>query len=129
MPIQTAEQQMAHRKVKTQEDYRRLQASQMRALKQSGQDVAVHRISGPVRARVDFGRWIILCPCGAGVAVHPDWTEAYCLGCGAIFDGVVFPAERREIEAALDGRRYAKHQFFFPDRETLEHGIGAAVTS
>lgn len=51
-------------------------------------------------ARIEHGRWIADCPCGSGVAVHPEWPSAGCLECGRWWP-VLVPVQWREIEAVL----------------------------
>jgi hypothetical protein len=51
-------------------------------------------------ARVNHGSWLADCPCGGAAAIHPEWDEARCLGCGA-FGKVLLPENWREIEAVL----------------------------
>lgn len=56
-------------------------------------------------AYVNDNRWIADCPrCGAGIAVHPEWAFAGCLGCGAAFAHVAAPAHWPEIESVLLAR-------------------------
>jgi hypothetical protein len=105
----------------SQEDARLWQADKIaQKQKREDSDIALHQEVEEYVAFVDWGRWILLCHCGAGVAVHPDWTEHYCFGCGAIFLNVTFPAERLDVEAALLVR-HKNNRFFFPQKgETLE---------
>jgi hypothetical protein len=59
-----------------------------------------------VYARVDFGRWIADCECGAANYVEPSDPVYFCATCGNAasggkWRGVVFPENRAEIEAEL----------------------------
>lgn len=56
---------------------------------------------------VSEGRWAADCPgCGAGIAIHPEWTSAPCLGdgCYRVYASIAVPSDWREIEAVLDRR-------------------------
>lgn len=125
--IEDAVHQMAHIRrrngtaaVNTQEDARLLHLAKVNEKQKLDEDAEVHDVDTPFTAFVDWGRWIILCTCGAGVAVHPEWTSQYCFGCGAVFSAVVFPSDRDEIEATLV-QRHKNNRFFLPHRgETLE---------
>lgn len=62
----------------------------------------------PVKARIDFGRWIADCECGGAEYVDPDDPVFYCQSCGNLsVEGklrkVVFPQaeERAQIEKAV----------------------------
>lgn len=62
-----------------------------------------------VFARVDFGRWIADCECGAANYVEPSDPVYFCATCGNAVSGgklrrVTFPDNRVEIEAELLGR-------------------------
>lgn len=62
-----------------------------------------------VFARVDFGRWIADCECGAANYVEPSDPVYLCSTCGNAVSGgkwrrVKFPDNRSEIEAELMGR-------------------------
>lgn len=124
---------MRHLKVKTEADAARVQRTKVRGLQDLGEDATVRDDATPLTARVDWGRWIVECPCGAGVAVQADWRAAYCLGCGRILTAVIFPPtdEREAVEAVL-GMRDQRHQFYFPEKgetvatlraENVAHGL------
>ena len=52
-------------------------------------------------ATLNHGRWVALCPnCNAGIAIHPAWTKAACLGdgCHRVYAAVTVPENWREIE-------------------------------
>ncbi len=57
------------------------------------------------RARVNHGRWIALCCwCTAAMFTRPDWCVAYCVECGARYEGeeeVVFPADHAAFTVVL----------------------------
>lgn len=66
-----------------------------------------------VTARVDFGRWIADCKCGAAQYVEPG-EPFYCAECGTAWnDGlgcqVIFPDTKEEIEQELMERPVLKH--------------------
>jgi len=56
----------------------------------------------PLPAFVNHGRWVAVCPCGAGIGVDPDDPDAGCIECGRIYR-IDFPppAQVRRIERAL----------------------------
>jgi len=55
-----------------------------------------------LQAYVNAGRWVADCPhCNSGIAIHPEWTFASCLGCLRTFADIAIPAEWKEIEAVL----------------------------
>ena len=61
----------------------------------------------PLVAYVSEGRWCADCPgCGAGIAIHPEWTVAACLGvgCHRVYRSIAVPPDWVAIEAALEGR-------------------------
>lgn len=96
-----------------------------------GIDIEVHD-SVDVVARVDHGRWITDCECGAGNAAHPDWGEVRCFGCGAVHK-VTFPERRKQIEGLLLARPVTANRNWLPGetvkdlrRENEEHGIGVS---
>jgi hypothetical protein len=60
----------------------------------------------PVKARIDFGRWIADCECGGAEYVDPNEPIFYCLSCGneqthGDARKVLFPDNLKEIEAAV----------------------------
>lgn len=64
----------------------------------------------PVKARIDYGRWIGDCECGGAEYVDPDEPIFYCQTCGnAAHNGfareVVFPDARDSIEKAVLERK------------------------
>ncbi len=83
-------------------------------------------------ARIEHGRWLADCPCGAGLAVHPEWSEAGCLECGR-WGGVAVPTRWREIETVLVERPALKNRGWIPgetvedlDAENVARGVRAA---
>lgn len=91
-----------------------------------------------LQAIVEFGRWIALCPyCNAGIAIHPAWAFAGCLGCWHVFASIEVPADWQDIERVLlprpMGNQYwytgtVRSRFFGGGRtlpsETLEDLLG-----
>jgi hypothetical protein len=64
--------------------------------------------SAPVKARIDFGRWIADCECNGAEYVDPDEPVFLCLSClnqahGGRLRRVIFPPEeiRKRIEERL----------------------------
>jgi len=70
-----------------------------------GQQVRLDRRT--LVAYVSEGRWVADCPgCRAGIAIHPEWTTAACLGVGCyrLYTSIAVPTDWVEIETALDVR-------------------------
>lgn len=114
--IQTPEH--VHR-AKSEADYRAQISEAMEKRRRSGFTDAVHEEMAPLLARVDHGRWIVDCECGAGNSVHPEWSFAGCMACGAIHLVVIIPPDWKAIEAALNNRKRDMHRNWTPG-ETLE---------
>lgn len=112
---------------------RRKQAALVSKRQRAGVRVSVHEVAATKTARVDHGRWLIDCECGAGVMADPDFTAAYCLGCGAVHTAVTFPleADRLDVEHILLARPRSANRSWDPGSETLldlaienaEHGV------
>ncbi len=67
---------------------------------------------GSVTAYVNGSRWVADCQhCGAGIAVHPEWTTARCFGCGSIYAAVVFPNDWQAVEDVLWARPTLAHNW------------------
>lgn len=63
----------------------------------------------PVKARMDFGRWIADCECGGAEAVDPSDAVFFCISCGnEITKGrlrpVQFPENYKAIEKEIMAR-------------------------
>jgi hypothetical protein len=123
---QTAEQQQA---------WAEREVAKLRAM---GAQVAMHEDPEPRVARIDDGRWLIDCACGAGNLVDPAWTFATCLECGAVHRAIIFPDNRKDIEAVLIQRPHVENRYWSPhetvadlQRENEQNGIKkkGAVTS
>lgn len=113
--IETAVQYLRHHKIKTEADLLAWCTKQIAALRKAGYtELAMHEDPTPRLARVDLGRWIIDCDCGAGNAVHPDWSLSACPACGAIHRAIVFPPDRATIETVLDERAGPPQKFWKP---------------
>lgn len=69
-----------------------------------------------LEAYVSGGLWVADCPhCNAGIAIHPEWGRAYCLGCHRMFADIAMPAEWPAIEAAL-AVRPERHQHWLASK-------------
>ena len=79
--------------------------------------LGVRHEDGAYTARVEHGRWIADCPCGSGVAVHPEWRDAGCLECGRWWP-VMVPPHWRDIEDILMARPKALNRGWLA--ETVE---------
>jgi hypothetical protein len=66
---------------------------------------AQHEEREQLVAYVNHGRWVVDCPCGAGVAVDQA-APACCFQCGGVYPRILWPAERelQAIEALLQER-------------------------
>lgn len=70
-------------------------------------------------AYFNHGRWVIDCPCMAGVLVEPGDKTARCLACGKQTD-VKWPApQSRAAAEKLLASRPVENRNWFPDRETV----------
>lgn len=91
-----------HHGVTSPEALRRRHAQAIAKLTRAGMRYRVHQDPQPVHAFVSAGSWVVVCPaCSSGCAVEPAWAIACCFGCGAVYESVVLPPDRDEIEAAL----------------------------
>jgi hypothetical protein len=117
--------------VKDLQGLRAKQHKMLAQMRSRGIAVTEHVDVSPLVARIEHGRWIGDCSCGSGVNVHPDWPEARCMGCGAVYPNVVLPAQRDAVEQALVARPQMAARNWHPHEtldqlhaENLEHGIG-----
>lgn len=113
----------------TAQAYRKAHAQFVKRL---GRRAEVHPAQVQAQARVDMGRWILDCECGAGVAIL--WLPnkrglGLCYGCGAEHNLSPLP-EREEIEAELVRRPQQRTRGWFPGetvddlrRESAAHGV------
>lgn len=68
------------------------------------------KIAGkPVKARLDFGRWLADCECGGAEAVDPGDPVFFCVSCGnertsGKLRRVVFPSDYKQIEKDVMAR-------------------------
>lgn len=85
-------------KARTPDEYRALQ---VRYLRMSGNTEPPWLFIGEMRAHVGAGAWRVLCRCGEAPPADPEWRLACCSGCGAIYEGVLFPEDIAAIEAVL----------------------------
>lgn len=84
---------------------------------------------------INDGTWKVRCTtpeCYNALAVHPDWRLACCLECAAVYEGLVIPAEAKEICAALLARPEKRTRNWTSDvtvealwLENKEHGVAA----
>jgi len=89
----------------------------------------VWHVVGQVNARISGGRWIVDCPCANCPSASPEWNLAACFECGAVYEDVVFPADRERVEAMLVARPQPQNRHWFPHetlddlaRENVAHG-------
>ena len=68
-------------------------------------------VSGiPVKAQLDFGRWIARCECGGAEAVDPSDPVFFCVSCGNYRNSgrlrrVEFPADYKAVEKKVMARK------------------------
>jgi hypothetical protein len=112
--------------------YRRRHAAAIARKSSTGQRIRVSESTEAIEARIDHGRWIVECPCGAGNAVDVAAKIALCFGCGTAHLNVRLPEQRtaRAIERALLARPHVKTRNWQPDEsvddlmnENLRHGV------
>jgi hypothetical protein len=61
-------------------------------------------IVSEIPAYVGSGCWRVHCRCGERTHTNPEWKEACCFGCGAIWTNVVFPEDWQKIDTLLAKR-------------------------
>jgi hypothetical protein len=78
-----------------------------------------------VPAYVNHGRWLADCPhCRGGMVVHPQWPDARCLDCGAVYAAIAWPPpdDFARIEDLLVVRPMVKQNWYPAEPiEFLEH--------
>ena len=78
------------------------------------------KIAGkPVKARLDFGRWIADCECGGAEAVDPKDPVFYCVSCGnertsGKLRRVTFPTDYKTVEKEVMARPLKKRGGVMP---------------
>jgi hypothetical protein len=109
-------------RVRTEEELKALHAAFIARNAVRLRSVRIHAAREPKQARVNYGAWVFDCDCGAGVGADPEFTAAYCFGCGAIHTDVRFPErlERRNIEGVLLERPKSENRNWDVG-ESLEH--------
>lgn len=122
-----------HHLCRTPAEYRESHAAKIAKRAARGERISVHVDPAPLEARIDFGSWLVDCPCGAGNATTPAWGFALCYGCGAIHEGVVFPDDWAAIEATILARpeqwqRAWKSDETVEDLRTENRMIGVPAT-
>ena len=65
------------------------------------------------------GKWVVVCPCGDAPMASPEWDEARCFQCGAMYHGLAWPPDRVTLEALLVARPAAAVRAWLP-HETLD---------
>jgi hypothetical protein len=118
--------------VRTPAEYAKKQARVLAQQRARGIVAAVQTVDEPIEARIEHNRWLIDCACGSGIAVHPEWAEARCLGigCGRVYTNVVVPADRHVIEQLLAARTQHQNRNWRASesvedlrRENNKHGV------
>lgn len=75
---------------------------------------------------INYGRWMVRCACGDRPLVHPGWSLALCLGCGAIYERLQMPEDADAIARVLCARPEIGQRNWAPP-ETLEHLISENI--
>ena len=95
---------------RTQEEYEALQRRYliqlMRAYPSHGAQMPFNAPDGAV-VRVTGGKWVVDCVCGNCPSAHPEWDEARCFECGAVYRELTWPDDREELERELLSRPVA----------------------
>lgn len=100
-------------RVKTPDDYLRVQAAYLKHNRDHSVDVAVpHEATAEELAAasapfINLGQWCLLCACNNAPSVSFEWDLACCFECGAIYRNLTPPVERARLELVLveRGRR------------------------
>ena len=76
------------------------------------------------------GKWVLPCPCGDAPMASPEWDEARCFACGAVYRQLLWPPDRLAIERVLLGRPRAMLRTWLPGETVAdlmtqngEHGL------
>lgn len=126
----------AHQRVTSPETYLAVQSRYLQQNRDAGVDVAVpHEATDAEKAAasvpyIGVGQWVMDCGCGNAPSVSVEWDLACCFECGAIYRGLVFPAEREAIERVLVMRQ-RRHRNWKPAEsladliaQNIAHGDG-----
>lgn len=106
----------------TEEEYRALA---LRWAAKKGKPLT--RSGDPLHAYIARGRWIAECPnCSSGIAVHPEWPFAACLGigCHRFYETIEIPGEWNDIEEALLERHMKDQHWMCAEARTKWEGLG-----
>lgn len=102
--------------VPTHEAYVAKHAAVLADMAKHGSSEVVHDAPETLEVYANHGRWIGDCGCGSGVPVVPEWPDARCFGCGAVYGAaqVSLPARWEAVAAELERRpiralRNARH--------------------
>lgn len=66
------------------------------------------------------GKWVVICECGDAPMASPEWNEARCFGCGAIYRHLRWPEDRLTIERVLTSRPSALSRNWLPDESVQD---------
>ena len=128
-PKQIDTARSVHR-VATVHAYAAKHADALDELRGQGIDVTTHTDGHPRAARINAGRWIVDCECGAAAMGDPTFSEARCFHCGAIMTAVTYPPDVAQLEALLlvrppDNRHWRPHETLGDvARDNAAHGLG-----
>lgn len=119
-------------RVATYEAYVLAHATALATLRETeGAIVTTHADLEPRIARINYGRWLTDCACGAGVAVDSTFPDARCFFCGAVMSVVFPPLEEREAIEVLLLRRPLENRHWRPYESVVDvarlnaaHGVG-----
>ena len=85
-------------------------------------------ISTPVHAKVNHGRWIVLCECNGAGFTCPKAKVVCCFDCGRVYLNVKFPRDTGKIERLLIARPMVNRNWKKGETvktlmaENIEHG-------
>lgn len=88
-------------------------------------------------AYVNHGMWVADCHyCNSGIAIHPEWGVAACLGlgCHRVYRSIEIPPEWQEIEAVLIERPMRNQHWLTSEsveklvEENVRNGYPTGVT-
>lgn len=79
---------------------------------------------------VTGGKWVVICECGDAPMASPEWDEARCFACGAVYRSLAWPPDRKAIEHELVARPSALVRAWLPNesvddlrQQNADHGI------
>lgn len=90
--------------VRSPDEYARKHRAQLNALRQQGLAVVEWEADAGAPVIVSLGKYVVVCACGNAPSAHPEWDEARCWDCGAVYHGLLWPADLADIADILLAR-------------------------